>query len=92
MFGPICPKPDLLTTNSEESTARAGRLGDGPKSRFYTRRLPAEEIARVLANACGHWGSEPSASATPSPTCKGGIYDRGLWKPKELAAERVRDQ
>ena len=62
------------------------------RSRFYTRRLPAEEIARVPAKACGHWGSEPSASATPSPTCKSEIYDRRLWKLQELAAERIRHQ
>ena len=37
------------------------------RSRFYTRRLPAEEIARVPAKACRHWGSEPSSTPGPPP-------------------------
>ena len=37
-------------------------------SRFYVGRLSSEEVADVLAQACGHWGPARGICAIPSLT------------------------
>ena len=60
---------------------------DGPR---YAGRLKDEEIARYIANACGHIG--PSAAYlldTVAHLEALGIHDRHLWRMQELVAERM---
>jgi cation transport protein ChaC len=60
------------------------------QSRFYVGRLSAEEVADVLARACGHWGSGAAYLCnTVAHLEEHGIHDRGLWRLQELVAERI---
>jgi glutathione-specific gamma-glutamylcyclotransferase len=60
------------------------------ESRFYAGRLPPEEIADLLARACGHWGScAEYLHNTVSHLEERGIRDRNLWRLQRLVAERI---
>ena len=56
----------------------------------YTGKLPAAEVAKVLARAAGHWGSGAEyLFNTVSHLAEFGIHDRGLWKLQQLVAEEI---
>jgi cation transport protein ChaC len=59
-------------------------------SPFYTGRLALDEIADILARACGHWGSgaEYLLNTVTHLEAKG-IRDRNLWRLQRLVAERI---
>ena len=62
------------------------------QSRFYVGKLTAEEIADVLARACGHWGSGAEyLGNTVAHLEEHGIHDRGLWKLQELVAGKINE-
>ena len=57
----------------------------------YVGRLPLEEVADVLARACGHWGSGADyLRNTVAHLEEHGIRDRNLWRLQALVAERIR--
>lgn len=62
-----------------------------PRSRpGYVGKLAPEEIAEILAKACGHWGS--GAEYLFNTVCKleeRGIHDRYLWQLQRLVADRI---
>jgi len=61
------------------------------QSRFCTGRLPPEQVADVLANACGHRGScAKYLYSTVAHLKEQGIRDRNLWCLQELVAERIK--
>lgn len=58
--------------------------------RFYVGKLTAEEVADVLARACGHWGSGAEyLGNTVAHLEEHGIHDRGLWRLQELVAAKI---
>jgi glutathione-specific gamma-glutamylcyclotransferase len=60
------------------------------QSRFYTGRLPPEEVADAISKACGHWGScAEYLHNTVAHLEQHGIHDRSLWRLQELVAERI---
>ena len=60
------------------------------QSRFYVGKLTAEEVADVLARACGHWGSGAEYLCnTVAHLEEHRIHDRGLWRLQELVAARI---
>ena len=62
-------------------------------SRFYVGRLAPEEIADVLADACGSWGSGAEyLHNTVAHLEEHGIHDRTLWRLQELVARRIADR
>jgi cation transport protein ChaC len=59
-------------------------------SRFYMGRLPPEQVADVLAKACGHWSScAEYRHNTVAHLEEHGIRDRNLWHLQALVAERI---
>ena len=61
------------------------------RSRFYTGRLSPEEVAHVVARACGHWGScAEYLHNTVAHLEDHGIHDRSLWRLQALVAERIK--
>ena len=53
--------------------------------------LPLEQVAHILARACGHWGSGAQyLHQTVSKLEEFGIHDENLWKLQELVAEEIR--
>jgi cation transport protein ChaC len=83
--------PRWITVESDEGRVRAITFVMNRKAKAYAGRLPPEEIADVLARACGHWG--PVAEYLRSTVAhleERGIRDRQLWRLQALVAERSR--
>jgi glutathione-specific gamma-glutamylcyclotransferase len=56
----------------------------------YRGSLPADEVAKVLARAAGHWGSGVEyLFNTVSHLEEFGIHDRNLWQLQQLVAEEI---
>jgi cation transport protein ChaC len=56
----------------------------------YHPRFPEEEVARVLAQAAGHWGSGAEyLYNTVSHLEQFGIRDRNLWRLQALVAKEI---
>jgi cation transport protein ChaC len=56
----------------------------------YAGNLPIEEIADILAIACGHWGScADYLRQTVQSLEASGIHDEYLWRLQELVADRI---
>ena len=52
--------------------------------------LPAEEVARTLSRACGHWGTGAEYLLnTVTQLDARGIRDAGLWRLQALLAEEI---
>ncbi|MFC4171309.1 gamma-glutamylcyclotransferase [Microvirga sp. GCM10011540] len=82
--------PRWISVQTEHCPLRALAFVMNRQSRFYVGRLSAEEVAVVLARACGHWGSGAEYLCnTVTHLKEHGIHDRGLWKLQELVAERI---
>jgi cation transport protein ChaC len=63
--------------------------GDSP--RILRPVLPLEEVAPVLARACGHRGSGAEyLYNTVVHLAEFGIYDRNLWRLQHLVAQEIR--
>jgi cation transport protein ChaC len=74
--------------------------GDGPvtalafvmnrKAQAYVGRLAPEDVADVLAKACGHWGSGAEyLHNTVMHLEEHGIHDSNLWRLQRLVAEKI---
>jgi glutathione-specific gamma-glutamylcyclotransferase len=60
------------------------------KGHNYTGKLPAEDVAKVLARAAGHWGTGAEyLFNTVSHLEEFGIRDHGLWQLQQLVAEEI---
>jgi glutathione-specific gamma-glutamylcyclotransferase len=58
-----------------------------------TNALPLEQVAHILARACGHWGSGAQyLHQTVSKLEEFGIHDENLWKLQELVAEEIKER
>lgn len=56
----------------------------------YAGRSSDEEVARVLATACGHWGSGADyLFSTVANLESRGIHDRHLWRLQHLVAAEI---
>jgi cation transport protein ChaC len=60
------------------------------KAPSYMGKLPPDEIADILAEACGHWGScAEYLYQTVAHLEAKGIHDRHLWRLQQLVAARI---
>ncbi len=60
------------------------------KAPAYVGRLQPEEVADVLASACGHWGSGAEyLHNTVMHLEEHGIHDSNLWRLQKLVAARI---
>ena len=60
------------------------------RSPVYTGRLSPDEVADILATACGHWGSGAEYLHNTVRHLAGrGIRDRNLWRLQALVAVRL---
>lgn len=82
--------PRWITVETDGGPVRALTFVINRKSRAYTGRLAPEEVADVLAKACGHWGSGSEyLRSTVVHLEERGIRDRQLWRLQEMVAERI---
>ena len=79
-----------ISAKADIGKVRALTFYAGPRASYYTGKLPAAEVARVLARAAGHWGSCASyLFQTILKLEEFGIHDSHLWHLQELVAEEI---
>lgn len=82
--------PRWISVETDRGPLRAIAFVMNRQSRFYTGKLPLEEVADVLASACGHWGSGAEyLYNTVAHLEENGVRDRNLWRLQALVAERI---
>lgn len=87
---PATQRPRWVTVEAGGDRLRAVAICVDRKGPAYCRGTP-EEIADVIAHACGHWGScAEYLMNTVRHLEELGIHDRYLWHLQELVAERIR--
>lgn len=60
------------------------------KAPSYLGKISPDEIAEILAQACGHWGSGADyLYQTVAHLEAKGIHDRHLWRLQQLTAARI---
>ncbi|UXU74319.1 MULTISPECIES: gamma-glutamylcyclotransferase [unclassified Paracoccus (in: a-proteobacteria)] len=87
---PINSMPRWIQVQTEAGLVGALAFVMNRASPHYAGRLPAEEVARTLARACGHWGSGAEYLLnTVTHLEERGIHDRGLWRLQQLVAQQI---
>ena len=83
--------PRWITVETDQGIVSALAFVMNRDAPTYVGRLPPEEIADILAKACGHWGSGADyLRNTVSHLEEHGIRDRNLWHLQRLVAERIK--
>lgn len=87
---PINSMPQWITVETGEGTIPALAFVMNRQSPLYVATLTPQEVADVLATACGHWGTgaEYLLNTVTALEAKG-IHDSGLWLLQQLVAERI---
>ncbi|WP_184401235.1 gamma-glutamylcyclotransferase [Rhizobium sp. BK650] len=76
---------------ASQGTLRALAFWAGPRGKRVLRRLPLENVAEVLAKACGHMGScAEYLYLTVKHLEEKGIRDRYLWRLQGLVADEIK--
>jgi cation transport protein ChaC len=87
---PANSMPRWISVETKDGPVRALSFVMNRSSRHYVGRLVPEEIATILATACGHWGSGAEyLRNTVAHLEERGIHDRNLWRLQELVAARI---
>jgi cation transport protein ChaC len=82
--------PRWVSVKTEAGPVRAIAFVINRKGRVYAGNISPEEVARVLAKACGHWGScAEYLHNTVVHLEERGIHDRNLWRLQGLVAQRI---
>lgn len=90
---PINSAPRWITVATADGALPALAFVMNRASPLYVGRLPEEEVAAVLAFACGHVGSSAEYLAnTVSHLEARGIHDRHLWRLQRLVAAAIETQ
>ncbi|MBP1859676.1 gamma-glutamylcyclotransferase [Rhizobium herbae] len=80
-----------LPVKSESGPCRALGFWVGATGERILSRRPLDEVAGILARACGHLGScAEYLYNTVSHLEDFGIHDRNLWRLQQLVAEEIR--
>lgn len=90
---PINTMPRWITVETAAGPQPALAFVVNRASPAYAARLSAEDVAEVLAQACGHWGpgAEYLLNTVTHLEAKG-IHDRHLWQLQQLVAARIAAQ
>ncbi|QYZ70432.1 gamma-glutamylcyclotransferase [Neotabrizicola shimadae] len=90
---PINSAPRWITVATAEGAVPALAFVMNRASPLYVGRLPDEEVAAVLATACGHVGSSAEYLANTVRHLEArGIHDRHLWRLQRLVAAEIEAQ
>jgi cation transport protein ChaC len=87
---PINSMPRWLTVDTGTGPVRALGFVMNRASPYYAGRLPADEVARTLARACGHWGTGAEYLLNTVTQLEArGVRDSGLWHLQALVAAEI---
>lgn len=80
-----------IEVQTETGPIRALTFWAAPKGRHIVQDMPLEHMARRIARACGHFGSNAAyLYQTVAKLDAFGIRDRNLWRLQELVAAEIR--
>ncbi|WP_205962229.1 gamma-glutamylcyclotransferase [Paracoccus siganidrum] len=80
-----------IPVRTETGHARALVFWAGPKGDRIASRMPLDQVAHVLARACGPAGScAEYLFNTVQHLREFGIHDRNLWRLQDLVAQEIR--
>jgi len=80
-----------LQTDTADGKVRAMTFWAGPKGENIASRRPLEEVAAILARACGHAGSCAEYLYNTVVHLEAmGIHDRNLWRLQDLVAAELK--
>ncbi len=87
---PINSMPAWIRVKTGEKIVPALTFVMNRASPLYVGGLTSEDVAEILSNACGHWGTgaEYLLNTVTSLEAKG-IHDRNLWLLQRLVAEKI---
>lgn len=87
---PSTYQPKWLNLRTLDGPIRALGFVIDRKGRAYSGPLSEQEVAAMLASACGHWGSAADYlfNAVSSMEARG-IHDRYLWRLQQLVAAEI---
>lgn len=81
-----------ITVKTVDGTARALGCWVGARGELIVEGKPLEQVADILARACGHVGSNAEyLFNTVTHLEAAGIHDRNLWRLQSLLADRIRE-
>lgn len=81
-----------MTVRTKDGSVRAFGCWVGAKGRLIDEGRPFEQVADILARACGHVGSNAEyLFNTVAHLEAAGIHDRNLWRLQALLAARIRE-
>jgi cation transport protein ChaC len=87
---PANSTPRWTKVATEEGPVTAIAFVMNRQAPAYVGRLMPEDVADVLAKACGHWGSGAEyLHNTVMHLEENGIHDRNLWRLQKLVAARI---
>lgn len=87
---PINSMPRWLEVQTASGPVAALGFVMNRASPYYAGRLPLDEVARVLARACGHWGTGAEYLLNTVIQLEArGICDRNLWRLQALVARLI---
>lgn len=87
---PINSMPRWLVVQTDAGPVSALGFVMNRASPYYAGRLPPEEVAQVLARACGHWGTGAEYLMNTVQHLEAhGIRDSGLWRLQRLVAQAI---
>lgn len=87
---PINSMPRWIIVQTDSGPVHALGFVMNRASPYYAGRLPPDEVARTLANACGHWGTGAEYLLnTVTHLESRGIHDSGLWRLQRLVAREI---
>jgi len=91
-YKPINSMPRWITVQTAAGPVPALTFVTNRASPLYAGRLSPEAVARVLARACGHWGSgaEYLLNTVTQLEAKG-IHDSALWRLQALVAACIEE-
>jgi cation transport protein ChaC len=82
--------PRWIEVEGPEGTVSAVAFTANKDRPNYAGKLGIEEIADVLSQACGHWGSGAEYLRQTILSLEAhGIHDEYLWRLQELVAEKI---
>jgi cation transport protein ChaC len=87
---PANSMPRWIKVETDEGPVTALAFVMNRQAPAYVGRLAPEEVADVLAKACGHWGSGAEyLHNTVLHLEENGIHDSNLWRLQKLVAARI---
>ncbi|MBW9091493.1 gamma-glutamylcyclotransferase [Rhizobium wenxiniae] len=91
-YAEVCDMVRWVSVKTSKGTRRALTFWASPKQSLLTDKVPLDEAAQLIAQACGPAGScAEYLHRTVLDLAERRIFDRNLWTLQKFVAERLED-